>query len=811
MQLARTLRTAGLDVFPCRADKSPATDGDWKVAARSPYEAHHWPSGLVGVPVPPGVLILDLDTYKGITRADVERLVGAPLDWEAARIQTTLNGGEHYAFRVDWDARQGSNIDKLAGLDLRAAGRGYVCTGEGYTPSGFGLFALANPSALPSLPDQARAVFEQVERTAPERDPSTAPVTDDQVVSALRHVDPGAGRSDWLRIAYGLKNHYQDNQDEGALVFAAWSAGDYWPDGCPANYSPEDIDVQWSSLKPDGSGHDVTIGTIFYEAVKGGWSPPATINTAGAFGAGAADNAAFDDLVDAITQGGCNPKRTASLLDQVRTLGGNPLQVATLLALLTRELKDAGLLTKPIREQLDGLAGVAAPPRAAGMYGKNHMENAAQFMARNYPGDTLVRSDQIWYKYNGRAWEERSDDDVKHEVTRDMAASLPQWPAITGTYSTLASLQTFGGTRINRTPDHLILFQNGVLDLFTGRLLPHSPTLFTTNLLPYAHDPAAECPHWSHFLQSTFEGDGERIALLQEWLGYMLSSSYAHHKILLMLGPQRAGKSTIGHVLARLVGHQNFTGASLEGFGNDATLESFVTKTVAFSGDTASTISAFNRSSVIERIKKLSGGDEINFNRKYKSAVSVRLPTRLTLSANSVPRLFDDSGALAGRMLLLVFNKSWKDKEDHTLESKLEAEIEGISAWALLGLRRLNSVGRFTVPLIGAEESEDLLTAYSPLMEFVNAHCKTGLGEGATTFSDEIFDAYVAWGVQHGGEFMLTRRKFINTFQDVIRGQGCRYGVHRRGDKTGRGFRGLALTGAAPGTASAFTPTLVKP
>ena len=49
------------------------------------------------------------------------------------------------------------------------------------------------------------------------------------------------------------------------------------------------------------------------------------------------------------------------------------------------------------------------------------------------------------------------------------------------------------------------------------------------------------------------------IDLLQEWFGYVLGGQTNRHKMLMMLGPKRSGKSTIVYVLRLLVGTENYT------------------------------------------------------------------------------------------------------------------------------------------------------------------------------------------------------------------------------------------------------------
>lgn len=813
MHIADQLYSAGIGVFPCYNNKTPAVQKgeDWHDVAKEAPADRHWPSHLVGVPVPPGVLILDLDTYKGVTREDVEQLLGCALPWEQALIQTTQHGGQHYAFKApEWPPKQGSDLEDLEGFDTRVAGKGYIATGQpDYTPVGFGVFALLHPEALPSLPEATREVLEQVANTPPaqlelpvgERDLET-------LRAALAHVDPGCGRSKWVKIGMALRHHFHDNEEVGIYLFDEWSSGEYWPSGCPENYNPDDIPGQWSSFKPEGASGTATIGSVYYEAIQGGWHPPAGMDTAAAFGANSAPAGQFNSLVDEIQAHGGDPKCTKELIDGIAALGGNSLQNATLLALLTRELKEADLLTKPIRQQLDELAGGAPTARTAGYYGKNHTENAGLFLDTHYPGGGLARSDQVWYAYNGKAWVEYEDDDVRHALAMDMAPSSPQNSNVTGTYAMLSILCHKPGSRINETPPELVLFDNGILDLSAGQLHAHGPQYFTTNILPYNYDPTAQCPQWLAFLLDVFEGDQQRVDLLQEWFGYMLSNDYRHHKIMLLLGASRSGKGTIGRMLERVVGSQNFTGASLHAFASDPFIESLRTKNVAFSGDTERRVNRSSVDTVIERLKKISGNDAVSFGRKYKSTLTQTLPTRITLAANHVPGLFDDSGALSGRLLVLPFNVSYADREDLSLFNKLAEEVDGVASWALAGLARLSSAGAFTRPLASQVESDFIAETYSPLKLFIDEVCTLGID--SVVWCDDLHDTYHAWAVLNREERILSRKVFISAFKDATRGRGCSYGPHRVGDRVGRGFRGLAVKSVESSTAGAFALQEVK-
>src|SRR5690349_19693231 len=77
-------------------------------------------------------------------------------------------------------------------------------------------------------------------------------------------------------------------------------------------------------------------------------------------------------------------------------------------------------------------------------------------------------------------------------------------------------------------PTKLIACRNGLLNLETRELLPHTPHLFNVNSLPFDYDANAPTypPQWMKFLRELWPGDedGKRARLaLQGMFGLMLT------------------------------------------------------------------------------------------------------------------------------------------------------------------------------------------------------------------------------------------------------------------------------------------------
>lgn len=338
----------------------------------------------------------------------------------------------------------------------------------------------------------------------------------------------------------------------------------------------------------------------------------------------------------------------------------------------------------------------------------------------------------------------------------------------------------------NPPADELLPCCNTVLHLPTGRRIKPSPRLFTVNALDFDPDPEATMPEeWFRFLDQLFGEDEESTNLLQEWFGYCLNSDTSQQKMLLMVGPRRSGKGTIGRVLSRLVGEGNVCGPTTSGLAGSFGLQPLVGKSLAivsdarFSGDSIQT--------VVERLLCISGEDALTIERKHKTSVTMKLPTRFMFMTNELPRLHDASGALAGRFMILQLSQSFYGQEDRNLTAKLLDELPGILNWAIEGWRRLRERGHFVQPSSVEDAIHELEDLASPVGAFVRDKCMTGSGYRIDV--DSLYRAYRQWCEAEGRQAIATKTTFGRDILAAVPGVRA-----RRNHSTGRFYEGLALS-----------------
>jgi P4 family phage/plasmid primase-like protien len=334
-------------------------------------------------------------------------------------------------------------------------------------------------------------------------------------------------------------------------------------------------------------------------------------------------------------------------------------------------------------------------------------------------------------------------------------------------------------------PRNLLAFPSGTLDLATQRVLPPTPALFNINAIEFDYDPKAEpCERWIKFMEQLFGDDLESMYLLQEWMGYCLVGDTSQQKMMLMVGPKRSGKGTIGRVLQALVGAGNVAGPTTTGLAGTFGLQQLIGKSLAIVSDAR--FAGDGVSVVIERLLCISGEDALSIDRKYLGAVTLRLPTRFMLLTNELPRLTDSSGALAGRFVILRLTRSFYGREDVNLTQSLTEELPGILLWAIEGLLRLRRQGHFTRPKSTADAMLEMEDLSSPVSAFVRDYCEVRAGVKVNVA--DLYAAWKRWCEQEGRSMVTSKQVFGRDLVAAVPSVN-----NRRNHETGRFYEGITL------------------
>jgi putative DNA primase/helicase len=297
--------------------------------------------------------------------------------------------------------------------------------------------------------------------------------------------------------------------------------------------------------------------------------------------------------------------------------------------------------------------------------------------------------------------------------------------------------------------DQIISCRNGLLNLADRELTDHTPAFFNVVSVAFDYTPDPPKPtEWLRFLNSVWGDDLDSIALLQEYVGYILSGRTNLQKMLLIVGTARSGKGTIARMLERLIGPGHVAHPTIASFASNFGLSPLIGKPLAIIPDAR--VGNTNSPAVLERLLSITGEDGLTIDRKFRDPYSGRLPTRLVMLSNELPRFHDSSGAITNRLLILQTTVSFLGREDRDLDNKIAAELPGILAWALEGLDRLNTNGRFTEPQSSRDAAVDMMDLASPVSAFVRERCK--LDVNSSVSRDALYSEWRVWADDNGHE-----------------------------------------------------------
>lgn len=245
-------------------------------------------------------------------------------------------------------------------------------------------------------------------------------------------------------------------------------------------------------------------------------------------------------------------------------------------------------------------------------------------------------------------------------------------------------IRTDAPTLWERPPFDTINLLNGLLNVATRGLLPHSPEFLSPVQLPVAYDPDAECPAWEKFVSETFPIDAVGAGVPWEILAWLMTPDTSIQKAVLLLGEGANGKSTFLSALATFIGGNNVVGLSLQKLEAERfSAARLVGKLANICPDLPSTHLAST-----SMFKALTGGDSIAGEYKYKDGFDFLPYARLIFSANHPPRSDDATHAFFRRWVVIPFERTFEESEQiprRVLDARLAdpKELSGVLNKAL--------------------------------------------------------------------------------------------------------------------------------
>lgn len=387
---------------------------------------------------------------------------------------------------------------------------------------------------------------------------------------------------------------------------------------------------------------------------------------------------------------------------------------------------------------------------------------------------TLARVKDTWFEYRGTHYQpvsdgwvdarvrgvceaaaaaefrRRQEDPAAADDGEEMAAAPPVTTALVGNVkgAVAGERQMRDDVRPNTwrggAGPRAVSCANGLLDLDSLTVRPHSPDFFTLACLPVRFDPAAPPPdRFLAVLGELMDGDADRVAVIQEFFGACLDPGLAFKHFAVWTGSGDNGKTVVLTVLRALLGEGNHTSVKLQKLGERFGAWPLFGKLANLVGEQEQI-----ESQEEGLLKEMTGGDPTLFEQKLKDPILAVNTAKMIFSCNDPPTFGDKTNALWNRLVVVPFEHVVPaDRKDPRLldPGHWAAELPGVLNWAIAGLVRFRAAGRLTRSAKCEAAGRQHRTDSNPTRRFLLDHYCLAPDGAEPIPTRRMFASYRAW------------------------------------------------------------------
>ena len=320
-------------------------------------------------------------------------------------------------------------------------------------------------------------------------------------------------------------------------------------------------------------------------------------------------------------------------------------------------------------------------------------------------------------------------------------------------------------TQFDANP-YLINCLNGTYDLSDFTFREPKWDDFLTMQTNFRHTISRDirCERWEKFIDEVTESNKDKADFLQRALGYSILGMSNEECMFILHGKTtRNGKSTLLNTIETMLGdYSKVVPVGMICKGDRQKDAEAASPTLAgLKGKRFVTMSESNEYGKMdeEKIKQLTGGEEISARALYQSAITFKPQFTLWLSCNDLPLVTNKSLFASERIKVIEFNRHFSPQEQDThLKDELTTmeAMSGIFMWLVRGYIRYKEHG-----LIMSEELTQVVRNYERdndlVLQFLESRCVQA--EEANIKAKDLYNAYKLWAKSEGA-YILSARKF---------------------------------------------------
>ena len=473
------------------------------------------------------------------------------------------------------------------------------------------------------------------------------------------------------------------------------------------------------------------------------------------------------DVNDYYTQGGSLQALIDSAEDGLRYMAAQYTDASELKEFIlsinryTDSTAIASALFQPILEE-----------RFNGAILKSILKAAESAPSESQVADEIIAKHQLlyvnnvgFYEWNGRVWQFLPDLMAENYADVAYGKRFSTYNRVKAVKNLLKSRSV---TEIAFDRNPVLTFQNGTLEIETGRFRDFSQADYCSIIMDYAYDPEARCPQWESFIEDVTDEEPRRAENLQFIAGYTLFSDCRHQKVFILVGNGGNGKSVYLELIQKLFGDNNVTHVEPTGLAKEFERIRLKDSLLNIGSDINSD---FSKGEIREWLLKVADGTSVQACYKGLNHIDFIPRCKLVYACNALPTAEIING-LNRRMQFIDFpcqyvetpdpNNRKQKARDINIVKKLTDELPGIFNWAYEGYKMLTTVGYFT----DTPEQQTLMTQFEETSNPVSVFCGERIFKG-TVSRDDLYRWYTSW-CEDTGHRPLSRERFMPKFRDCM-------------------------------------------
>lgn len=338
---------------------------------------------------------------------------------------------------------------------------------------------------------------------------------------------------------------------------------------------------------------------------------------------------------------------------------------------------------------------------------------------------------------------------------------------------------------------------NGILDLRTGRLSPHSREANMTKLIEHPYEKGAQCPQFLGFLNEIMVGDHSLIEFLQIYFGYSLTGLPPDRIFTIFYGSGRNGKSTLIQIISSIMGdyHVTIRSQSIMSGKDGERPDRIGEDLIPLRGARLATMQESDRGTRLNegKVKELTGRDVMRCRYLHSNLWLQFVNTgKLILTTNHRPRITGQDPGIWDRVAMVPFEaRIEENKIDPDLANKIiEQEAPGVLAWMVEGAMKFYAAGKKVHrPQAVQAATDEYRSDEDMLGKFVEA-CLTE-AKNARVKVSSLMEVYKKWMDANGDHnAILGSRRFTEDIRPVME----RSGYQRKKTADGTYYFGCSFT-----------------